>query len=110
MSIKIALAGPLGLDKFTNMNVLDKDSLGKENEAEPKVAKDKDKDTTYFEENATRILDRKNISKAQLAKEMGVAPQNINKLIGTKNVYTLSKISKFLLSTDLFIFNNSSSE
>ena len=58
--------------------------------------KDKDKEMTYFEENATRILDRKNISKAQFAKEMGVAPQNINKLFGTKNIYTLSKISTFL--------------
>lgn len=51
---------------------------------------------TYFEEHAEDFLKEKNISKAQLAKEMGVAPQNINKLFGTKNALTLSKIASYL--------------
>lgn len=51
---------------------------------------------TYFEEHAEEILKEKNISKAQLAKAMGVAPQNINKLFGTKNALTLSNIASFL--------------
>lgn len=64
-----------------------------------------DKERTYFEENAARILDRKNISKAQLAKELGIAPQNINKIIGTKNVYTLTRISSFLdIPLDILVY------
>ena len=51
---------------------------------------------TYFEEHAEDFLKEKDISKAQFAKEMGVAPQNINKLFGTKNALTLSKIASFL--------------
>lgn len=51
---------------------------------------------TYFEEHAEEILKEKNITKAQLAKAMGVAPQNINKLFGTKNAITLSNIATFL--------------
>ena len=51
---------------------------------------------TYFEEHAEEILKENNITKAQLAKAMGVAPQNINKLFGTKNALTLSNIASFL--------------
>ena len=51
---------------------------------------------TYFEEHAEEFLKEKNISKALFAKEMGVAPQNINKLFGTKNALTLSKIASYL--------------
>ena len=51
---------------------------------------------TFFEEHAEDFLKEKNITKAQLAKEMGVAPQNINKLFGTKNALTLSKIASYL--------------
>lgn len=51
---------------------------------------------TYFEEHADDILKEKGISKAQFAKTMGVAPQNINKLFGTKNAITLSNIANYL--------------
>ena len=51
---------------------------------------------TYFEEHADDFLKEKGITKAQLAKAMGVAPQNINKLFGTKNALTLSNIATYL--------------
>lgn len=51
---------------------------------------------TYFEEHAEEILKEKNLTKAQFAKAMSIAPQNINKLFGTKNALTLSKIASFL--------------
>ena len=51
---------------------------------------------TFFEEHAEDFLKDKNITKAQFAKAMGVAPQNINKLFGTKNALTLSNIASFL--------------
>ena len=40
-----------------------------------------DLEKTYFEEHAAEILAAANMNKAQFAKEMGVLPQNINKLI-----------------------------
>ena len=69
-----------------------------------------DKEQTYFEEHASELLESKGISKAQFAKdyvnmgenaaqfakEMGVVPQNINKLFGTKNVLTLCRVSSIL--------------
>ena len=55
-----------------------------------------DKEQTYFEEHASELLESKGISKAQFAKEMGVVPQNINKLFGTKNVSTLCRVSSIL--------------
>ena len=51
---------------------------------------------TYFEEHAMEILAAANITKAQLAREMGILPQNINKLISTKNVVMLAKVSSVL--------------
>ena len=60
---------------------------------------------TYFEEHADEILKEKGISKAQFAKAMGIVPQNINKLVGTKNVITLTNIANYLdlpLSVILF--------
>ena len=55
-----------------------------------------ERDKTYFEENADELLNSRSISKAQFAKTMGVAPQNINKLFSTKNVFTLIKAADFL--------------
>ena len=55
-----------------------------------------DKEQTYFEEHASELLESKGISKAQFAKEMGVVPQNINKLFGTKNFLTLCRVSSIL--------------
>lgn len=51
---------------------------------------------TYFEDHADDLLKERGISKAQFAKAMGVSPQNINKLIGTKNVCTLTNIADHL--------------
>ena len=51
---------------------------------------------TYFEGHADDILKERGISKAQFSKAMGVAPQNINKLFGTKNAITLSNIANYL--------------
>ena len=51
---------------------------------------------TYFEEHAEEILKEKNITKAQLAKMIGVAPQNINKLFATKNAMTLAMVASYL--------------
>ena len=55
-----------------------------------------DTEKTYFEEHAMEILAAANITKAQLAREMGILPQNINKLISTKNVVMLAKVSSVL--------------
>ena len=55
-----------------------------------------DLEKTYFEEHAAEILAVANMNKAQFAKEMGVLPQNINKLISTKNVVMLAKVSSVL--------------
>ena len=51
---------------------------------------------TYFEEHAGDLLNNAGFNKAQFAKAMGVAPQNVGKLFATKNAITLSKIGKIL--------------
>lgn len=51
---------------------------------------------TYFEEHAEDLLNNAGINKAQFAKAMGIAPQNIGKLFSTKNAITLSKVGKVL--------------
>ena len=53
-------------------------------------------ETTYFECNAQDMLRNAGLTKAAFAEKMGVAAQNVNKTIATKNVYTLMKISKLL--------------
>ena len=53
-------------------------------------------ETTYFERNAQDMLRNAGLTKAAFAEKMGVAAQNVNKTIATKNVYTLIKISKLL--------------
>ena len=52
-----------------------------------------DSTKTYFEEHGEEMLAAANMSKAQFAKAMGVLPQNINKLIATKNILILTKFS-----------------
>ena len=51
---------------------------------------------TFFEEHGNEMLNKAGINKAQFAKSMGVAPQNVGKLLSTKNVLTLDKVSKLL--------------
>ena len=58
-----------------------------------------DLEKTYFEEHAAEILAAANMNKAQFAKEMGVLPQNINKLIATKNALLLTKVATVLNTT-----------
>lgn len=51
---------------------------------------------TFFEEHGEEMLATAGYSKAQFAKVMGVAPQNISKLFSTKNALTLAKVGKVL--------------
>lgn len=67
--------------------------------------------STYFEQHADEILKDKGVSKAQFAKALGVAPQNINKLLGTKNALTLSNISSYLnIPLRFLLFGNAEKE
>lgn len=61
-------------------------------------------ETTYFECNAQVMLRNAGFTKAAFAEKMGVAAQNVNKTIATKNIFTLMKISKLLgVSLDMLI-------
>ena len=53
-------------------------------------------DKTFFEENATELLNNAGLNKAKFAEKMGVARQNIQKVFETKNVFTLMKASEVL--------------
>lgn len=55
-----------------------------------------DIEKTYFEEHAMEMLTAANMTKAQFARAMDILPQNINKLISTKNVLMLTKVSAVL--------------
>ena len=61
-------------------------------------------DATYFELNAHNMLRSAGLTKAAFAEKMGVAAQNVNKTIATKNIFTLMKISNLLgVSLDMLI-------
>ena len=51
---------------------------------------------TFFEEHAGEMLNAVGMSKAEFAKAVGVAPQNLAKLFSTKNTLTLAKVSTVL--------------
>ena len=51
---------------------------------------------TYFELHYQDILTEAKLNKSQFAQLLGVARQNIQKLIATKNVFTLEKIASVL--------------
>ena len=51
---------------------------------------------TYFEEHAMEMLTAANMTKAQFARAMDILPQNVSKLISTKNVVMLIKVSSVL--------------
>ena len=53
-------------------------------------------DKTFFEENATELLNNAGLSKSKFAEKMGVARQNIQKVFETKNVFTLLKAAEVL--------------
>ena len=66
---------------------------------------------TYFEDHAEDFLKQRGISKAQFAKAMGVIPQNINKLVGTKNICTLTSIANYLdIPLSVILFGNEEAE
>ena len=51
---------------------------------------------TYFEEHAMEMLTAANMTKAQFARAMDILPQNVSKLLSTKNVVMLIKVSSVL--------------
>ena len=62
---------------------------------------------TYFEDHADDLLKERGISKAEFAKAMGVMPQNTNKLVGTKNICTLTSIANYLdIPLPVILFGN----
>ena len=66
---------------------------------------------TFFEDHAEDFLKVRGISKAQFAKAMGVIPQNINKLVGTKNICTLTSIANYLdIPLPVILFGNEEME
>ena len=66
---------------------------------------------TYFEDHADDLLKERGISKAEFAKAMGVMPQNTNKLVGTKNICTLTSIANYLdIPLPVILFGNEEAE
>ena len=60
---------------------------------------------TFIETNAESILKERGISKATFTKAFNVLPQNFNKLVGTKNIVTLTQIAKYLdMPLDVLLF------
>lgn len=51
---------------------------------------------TYFEENGNEMLARAGFTKSQFARAMGIMPQNVGKMITTKNVLSLAKVAEVL--------------
>lgn len=66
---------------------------------------------TYLEVHADEILKEKGISKAAFATAMGVKAQNFNKLVGTKNIVTLSQMGNYLnIPLQVLIFGREEKE
>ena len=66
---------------------------------------------TYFEANATELLNNAGLNKAKFAEKMGVARQNIQKVFETKNVFTLMRAAEVLgVSLNHLISGNIQSE
>ena len=53
-------------------------------------------ENTYFEANAPELLSNAGLNKAKFAEKMGVARQNIQKVVETKNVFTLMRAAEVL--------------
>lgn len=53
-------------------------------------------DKTFFEINAELLLKEAGLSKAKFAERMGIARQNIQKLFGTKNIFSLIQAADVL--------------
>ena len=68
-------------------------------------------DKTFFEENATELLNNAGLNKAKFAEKMGVARQNIQKVFETKNVFTLMKAAEVLgVSLNILISGETTTE
>lgn len=68
-------------------------------------------DKTYFENHAPEMLVKAGITKAKLAEKLGVAPQNIKKVLETKNVKTLIKVADVLgVTLDVLLYGNEMEE
>lgn len=53
-------------------------------------------DKTFFESNAELLLKEAGLSKAKFAERMGIARQNLQKLFGTKNIFSLIQAADVL--------------
>lgn len=53
-------------------------------------------ETTYLQDHAAELLKSAGLTKAELAVKLGVKPQNVNKLLSTNNVHTLTKMADIL--------------
>lgn len=51
---------------------------------------------TYLEIHAADLLKQAGLTKTELAVKLGVKPQNVNKLLATNNVHTLTKMGEIL--------------
>ena len=51
---------------------------------------------TYFEVHGEELLTAAGLNKVQFAEKVGIAPQNVKKLFGTKNLATLIKVGEIL--------------
>lgn len=66
---------------------------------------------TYIEVHADEILREKGVSKLQFANAMGVKPQNINKLIASKNIVTLTQMANYFnLPLQVLIYGDEDKE
>lgn len=53
-------------------------------------------ETTYLQDHAAELLKSAGLTKTELATRLGVKPQNVNKLLSTNNVHSLTKIGEIL--------------
>lgn len=56
----------------------------------------KEDNTVYFNTHAQELIKQANLNLSQFADKMGIARQNVHKLFGTKNIFTLQKVSDVL--------------
>ena len=49
---------------------------------------------TYLEIHAADLLKQAGLTKTELAVKLGVKPQNVNKLLATNNIHTLTKMAE----------------
>lgn len=60
---------------------------------------------TYLEVHAADLLKQAGLTKTELAVKLGVKPQNVNKLLATNNVHTLTKIASILNVSLQYLLN-----